>query len=243
MYPYKAQIVQKLVDGDKEQRILFCRWALDRICDDPDFFRFVLYTDEAGFTNRGVLLNKQNMRYWAEENPHWVVERTMQSTFRFNVWAGVVDDTIIGPHFFDGNLDESTYCNFLETILPEMLENVPSDVRQRMWWQQDAHPAHTAHTVRAILNEHFPERWLGKFGTVNFPPRSPDLTIMDFFVWGTVKDKVYREAPTTAEDMRVSITAAFQSITADMLRRARDSFRRRCQLCIEREGSHVEQFL
>jgi len=37
-----------------------------------------------------------------------------------------------------------------------------------------------------------------------FPPRfsSPDLTLLDFFLWGYVKDIVYVEEPTIRENMK-----------------------------------------
>nr|CAI5833004.1 unnamed protein product [Callosobruchus analis] len=36
-------------------------------------------------------------------------------------------------------------------------------------------------------------QWIGRRGPIEFPPRSPDLTPLDFFLWGTVKDEVYKQ--------------------------------------------------
>ncbi|PSN47052.1 hypothetical protein C0J52_09366 [Blattella germanica] len=41
--------------------------------------------------------------------------------------------------------------------------------------------------------------WIGQRGPIEFRPRSPDLTPMDFYLWGTVKDQVYRCKPHTLE--------------------------------------------
>ena len=76
------------------------------------------------------------------------------------------------------------YIIFIRDILPEMLENVPLQVRQRLWFQQDGAPAHFALDVREYLNNIFPNGWIGRGGPVQWPPRSPDLTPMDFFIWG-----------------------------------------------------------
>ena len=37
----------------------------------------------------------------------------------------------------------------------------------------------------------FPNRWLGRGGPVAWPPRSPDLTPLDYYLWGHMKTLVY----------------------------------------------------
>ena len=58
----------------------------------------------------------------------------------------------------------------------------------------------------------FPNRWIGKYGPVNYPPRSPDLTVLDYYLWGRKKDLVYRERPTTRANMIHPITEAIRSL-------------------------------
>ncbi|KYN08431.1 hypothetical protein ALC62_00585 [Cyphomyrmex costatus] len=74
----------------------------------------------------------------------------------------------------------------------------------------------------------------------NWPPRSPDLTILDYYLWGTIKDLVYRERPTTAEDMKNRIRQAIQSLDSAEIRRATDDFQRRVTACINARGEHFE---
>lgn len=241
-YPYRAHVSQSLRERDYERRLQFCTWAIGQELDDPDFFKFVLFTDEAGFTSHGIF-NRQNVRHWAEENPGWVVEVDRQNHWRVNVWAGVLNDRVIGPWFFEGNMDRVRYEELLTNILPELLEDVPLAIRLRMWWQQDGHPAHTARSVRDILNQRFPNRVLALHGTIPWPARSPDLTPLDFFVWGTIKNIVYRTEPTTEDDMRERIRGAFATITPGMLRRTRSNFTRRVELCVDREGAHIEHLI
>jgi len=53
-----------------------------------------------------------------------------------------------------------------------------------------------------------------------WPPRSPDLTVCDFFLWGYVKDRVYLPPlPATGDELQERITAAVKSVTPDMLQR------------------------
>ena len=55
-------------------------------------------------------------------------------------------------------------------------------------------------------------------GFNNWPPRSPDSTPCDFFLWGYVKDKVYvPPLPASIPELKVRIRTAIEIITADML--------------------------
>ncbi|XP_056413945.1 membrane cofactor protein-like isoform X7 [Hyla sarda] len=57
--------------------------------------------------------------------------------------------------------------------------------------QQDGAPPHYGCQVRAFLDEQFPGKWIGHRGPVEWPPRSPDLTTLDFHLWGHLKAIVY----------------------------------------------------
>jgi hypothetical protein len=40
------------------------------------------------------------------------------------------------------------------------------------------------------LNDTFLNQWIGCGSTINWPPRSPDLTPLDFCLWGWLKSEV-----------------------------------------------------
>lgn len=76
------------------------------------------------------------------------------------------------------------------------------------WFQMDGAPAHYGRQVRAWINENYPQRWIGRLtqieagnGPVAWPPRSPDITPMDFYVWGHLKDIVYATTVETREEL------------------------------------------
>ncbi|KMQ82400.1 hypothetical protein RF55_23126, partial [Lasius niger] len=73
--------------------------------------------------------------------------------------------------------------------MDDLLENIPLNLRRNFWFQLDGCPAHYGRGPRQWLNVHFPGKWIGRAGPVAWPPRSPDLTPLDFFVWGTLKQK------------------------------------------------------
>lgn len=52
-------------------------------------------------------------------------------------------------------------------------------------------PVHNARIVTHYLNERFPNSWIGTNGPVNWPPRSPCLNPLDYFLWGLMKNRIY----------------------------------------------------
>lgn len=136
------------------------------------------------------------------------------------------------------------YLNFLQEQLPELLEDVPLDRRQGMWYQHDVAPAHFTHIVRDWLDESFPNRWIGRGGAVNWPARSLDLNPLDFFLWGHVKTHVYgRNRPQDLEDLCARIHQAVDFVTEEMLHRTLNNLIVRARKCIEVGGGHFEQLL
>jgi hypothetical protein len=73
------------------------------------------------------------------------------------------------------------------------MEEVPLAKRMRMVFQHDTAPAHFSRLMTHHLNLTFPERWIGHGGHVRWSPRSPDLTPLDFCLWGWMKSEVYKE--------------------------------------------------
>jgi hypothetical protein len=65
--------------------------------------------------------------------------------------------------------------------------------------------------------------WLGGGGVVEFPPRYPDLTPMDFFLCGHIKDKVYSRSPWIIVDMKATFVRESEAISCAMLRAVVDS--------------------
>ena len=121
---------------------------------------------------------------------------------------------------------------FIRGILPEMLENVPLQVRQRLWFQHEGAPAHFALDVNVL-----PNHCIGRGGPVQWPPCSPDLTPMDFFIWGEMKCLLYETLIDTPEELVAHVADAAAII------RETQSFACRYQLCINVNGRHFQQLL
>lgn len=127
-HPYRIQLHQALNADDFDRRRTFCEWAFDKINTDANFFNMVLFSDESTFHKNGHV-NRHNLHYYADENPHFMRQVDAQHRWSINVWAGILGQRIIGPYFFDGPLTGERYLHFLSNYLPELLEDVPLNVR------------------------------------------------------------------------------------------------------------------
>ena len=113
---------------------------------------------------------------------------------------------------------------------------------EKGYFQQDGAPLHYHRDVRAYLDGHLPNRWVGRRGSTEYPPRSPDLTPMDFFKWGHVKHKVYTTKPATINELRAAIERECADIPIELIRNVLVSISERCQLWMDNNGHQFEHF-
>lgn len=245
-HPYHFRSCQTLEEGDFEKRKEFCEFILRRTRENRNFLRLILFTDEATFHRDGFFNNKNNI-IWQRENPHATVAKNSQKRFSVNVWAGMKDGFIVGPYILPETLTGNGYNQFLRETLPDLLEDIPLSHFQGIWYQHDGCPAHTVRSVREFLDSQYPRRWIGRLGPVAWPPRSPDLTPMDFYFWGHMKSLVYdKRAPVTSrEELIQRIESAAEEIrrNPEMVRSAVDSVAKRSRKCIRRNGNIFENEL
>ncbi|XP_076237366.1 uncharacterized protein LOC143181061 [Calliopsis andreniformis] len=110
--------------------------------------------------------------------------------------------------------------------------------------EMDGAPAHFGRSVREFLNNTYEDRWIGRLGPVAWPPRSPDLTPLDFFLWEYVKQKVYGVEIESVDMLRDRIQNAFEEIKLDgVCASVQDSLLRRLQKCVDRQGDVFEHLL
>ncbi|XP_070528257.1 uncharacterized protein [Cardiocondyla obscurior] len=149
----------------------------------------------------------------------------------------------IGPYFFPERLSGKIYAHFLEDELPELLEDLPLITRQEMIFQQDGAPPHFSRRARKVLDRNFADRWMGRGGPISWPVRSPDMNVLDYFVWGYIKAQIENVRERTREEVRDAIIAAFGTITPNMAQNATQQIVRRADLCLQAQGRHFEQLL
>ncbi|GFT10744.1 transposable element Tc3 transposase [Trichonephila clavipes] len=84
-------------------------------------------------------------------------------------------------------------------------------------FQKDGATCHTALATIDLLKDTFGDRLISRFGPVNWPPRSCDLTPLDYILWGYVKSLVYADKPQTLDDLEDNIRHVIADIRPQML--------------------------
>ncbi|GFU84889.1 uncharacterized protein TNCV_2128301 [Trichonephila clavipes] len=76
-----------------------------------------------------------------------------------------------------------------------------------------------------------------------WPPRSPDLTPADFWLWGYLKSRVYLSGSSSLPELKDAIRREVSSIHPDMLHSAVAGFVTRLECLLSCGGGHVEHIL
>ena len=186
-------------------------------------------------------MNHQNMRYYSDSNPHWMTDSKCQNAPKVNTWAGIYNDTVIGPFFIEGNITGDKYLEMMiNEVGPALLEAAGDD---EVYFQQDGAPAHFKRNVREMLDEMFPRKWIGRKGPYIWPARSPDMTPLDFFLWGHVTHRIFLTRPVDCDDLKLRIVAACREISPEVLQRVRNAFYNRLHYCLTAEGHQFEHLI
>ena len=204
--------------------------------------------DEATFSMNGKV-SSQNVRMYAPQGnrPDFTYE---VSNFRekLSVWVGLCgNSTVVGPYFFNGTVNGRKYLDMLQTfVLPSIIRGYQADHGNngihQLWWFQDGAPAHRLRAVRDFLINTFGHRLVALGTGVEWPARSPDLTPLDFFLWGYLKSRVYATPPQNLADLRLRITNEINNLrnNPQFVTNSIQEMRRRAVLCIQQNGRHVE---
>lgn len=156
------------------------------------------------------------------------------------VWCGLWGNKVIGPYFFPLTVTSDSYVNVLEqmwaTHHQEILVGNP-------WFQQGSAPAHSSRGVITWLTDHFPNKWIGRKGPIEWPPRSPDLTPLDFFFWGYVKAIVYDDPPSNLLMLQQRIINACQFLPVNLLAQVYKEWQHRLTYTIAANGQLFEHLL
>ncbi|GFV51702.1 hypothetical protein TNCV_1320581 [Trichonephila clavipes] len=114
---------------------------------------------------------------------------------------------------------------------------------QELWFQQDGATCHTARATIDLLKDTFGDRLISRFGPVNWPPRSCDLTPLDYFLWGYVKSLVYADKPQTLDHLEDYIRRVIADIRPQMLEKVIENWTSRLDYIRASRGSHMPEII
>ncbi|GFX64175.1 heat shock 70kDa protein 8 [Trichonephila clavipes] len=114
---------------------------------------------------------------------------------------------------------------------------------KELWFQQDGATCHTARATIDLLKDTFGDRLISRFGPLNWPPRSCDLTPLDYFLWGYVKPLVYADKPQTLEHLEDIIRRVIADIRPQMLEKVIENWTSRLDYIRASCGSPMPEII
>jgi len=140
------------------------------------------------------------------------------------LWRFMNSTSNIGEFLFESIflppiLNDNKYRQFLETQLPLILEGIPLQIRNQMWFMhEEASSSIFQSPAQEFLNNNYINRWIDRGGLIAWSARSPDLNPLNFY------GHILRS---------LCIIILF----------LQQFMRRRCKICINAERNHFQQFL
>lgn len=130
-----------------------------------------------------------------------------------NVFVALTSTEIFGPYFIEHNINHAAYLDVLQNNLIPDMERFQRGGTHEVIYQQDGAPAHRHNAVIRYLRDSFGDDGLIALNTdFPWPPRSPDMTPLDFYLWGKVKYEVYQHPTPSIEDLKRLIRASIDNI-------------------------------
>lgn len=252
LFPYRWTVRHTLQPQDGPTRVRFADWFLPKDAADEDFIGNIWWTDEAKFCLHGSV-NSHNARHWGSERPTDVQQRPPQSSPKLNVWCAISSHGIIGPYFFRDaagatvTVNGDRYLEMLENyFIPELFNFCGQHALDPsiMSFMQDGARVHIPNRTLAYLGRQFGNRTIGEKLGQHWPARSPDLTPCDFFLWGWLKDQVYKRLPLAdLAALEAAIRQILQNIPITHCQNSCFTVTKRMNVMKSRGGAHIEHLL
>ncbi|KAJ4442965.1 hypothetical protein ANN_04601 [Periplaneta americana] len=143
----------------------------------------------------------------------------------------------IVTRFFHETVNANRY---VQNLFNPHVDQLTEDGRLYGYFQQDGATARTALVrVHEVFGE---ERTISTSSATSWPPRSPDLSPCDFYLWGKLKSQVYSNNPHTLEELQQNIENAIAAIPQAELLRVSHNFMKRAQRCIDVNDQRLSRY-
>ena len=243
-HPYRLRHRHCLNDEDFESRVDFAIEILQLLDQDTDILKRIVFSDEANFHVNGNV-NGWNYRFYAQENPEFVTEVPLNSP-KIIVWCGVSWKRIFRPFIFKDEKGAGTTVNganyraMIEHFLLPQLQSDEDFSNGSLFFQQDGATPHTARETMDLLHKLFPNNVISRRGDIHWPARSPDLTPLDFWMWGALKHRVYSTPIRDVHHLEQRLRQEVDSISTEERQAAILAFKTRLDSVVRVDRHHIE---
>lgn len=140
------------------------------------------------------------------------------------------------PFFFPerSRLTAEGYQEVLRTKVVPWMDDIAQG--QSYTFQQDGAPAHSAGNTQMFLGAHVPDFW----GKEVWPPNSPDLNPLDYFMWSEIQREVCRDAHSDIDSLKSKIVSVMVNFDPKKVISACEAFRGRLDEVIATEGRFLD---
>lgn len=237
-HAYKKRKVHGISDATKKKRVERCSTILSWHAGDE-----FVFSDEKLFVLEQPH-NAQNDRLWAariEDIPEY--EKNVprfQSSPSVMVWGALCKRGKLPLVFIDKGvkINAAYYkSEVLEKNVAPNLKNMFGD--DYYVFQQDGAPSHTANAVQAWCKANLTD-FLPK---TEWPPSSPDLNVLDYFVWSYMLSKLNNYKVANLSHFKKVIMQIWDDMPMDAVRAACDSFEKRLKLVKKVKGGVIPKHL
>ena len=102
---------------------------------------------------------------------------------------------------------------------------------------------YTAEAALDVLRPVFENRIISRRADVVWPPRTYDLTPLDYYLWGVVKDKCYADKSETIDALKDNIREAIGEIKLHTIDNVLKNWTDRVGYCMASRGSYLNEII
>jgi hypothetical protein len=149
------------------------------------------------------------------------------------VWAGVSWKGVTNLVFVKQGVKVKSANYLKEILIPNMKPLTNTMFDNNSWtFQQDSAPAHRSKVVQKWLSKEIPnfithEEW---------PPNSPDLNSLDYFMWSRLESMVCSKRFTSVNDLESALKTAWDNFPMEEVRESIDHWILRLKVCVRANG-------
>ena len=234
----KRKTVHHLTPTLHRKRIERCKGLLRRLA--PDDVSKILFSDEKIFTVEEAT-NRQNDRILATTSKDIPEELKyidrVQKPLSVMVWGGVTANSRTNLIFIPNGvkINSETYKKL---ILETEIKDAGSRLFKNQNWifQQDSAPAHASNATQSWLRGQNIE-FLSK---TEWPPSSPDLNPLDYFVWANLEKRACAKPHTNLDSLLKALRKEWDDIPQEELRATVLQFQTRMSNVVKNNGGYIE---
>ncbi|KAI6659690.1 hypothetical protein LOD99_14614 [Oopsacas minuta] len=207
-----------LKHADELRRKEMTTVLMEKIESTKSFLSHLWTTDEAHFHLDGQVNSKNNI-FWGSSRPDEVNETPLHSQ-KVTMWCALSMKGIIGPLFFEESGQTVTVTKERKMVL-HLIQPISQSVGSR----------NTSNTVLSASVA----RLVGFF--------TPLILVPQIFLWGYLKDRVYKGRPKTFTNLKQKIKDEVKEIKRSVLKWMMENFALRMLKCKNQSGGHLEHLL